>query len=87
MRTLRRAALANNIVFFFGTLVVAALIYAVLDEPVSMLSSSAATHTSTEYAAEGQLYMSQAWDLAPIIILLIGALQLIAAATLEARLP
>lgn len=79
-----RAALANNIIFFVGTLVLAALLYSVLNEPAMMLLDAGAEHTSSQDAAAGQGWMREAWSAVPFFIALIGLIQLIAAATVEA---
>jgi hypothetical protein len=41
---------------------------------------AAATHTSTEAAANGQSYIRAAWNNSHLFVILVGALQLIVAA-------
>lgn len=80
-----RATLANNIVFFVGALLVAGLLYSVLNTPAIELLDIGAEYTTGEDAAQGRAWMRQAWDALPFFVLLLGIVQLIAAAALEAR--
>lgn len=80
-----RASLANNIVFFVGALLVAGLLYSVLNTPALELLSIGGEYTSGSDAAQGQAWMKQGWEALPFFVLLLGIVQLIAAAALEAR--
>lgn len=79
------AGLANNIIFFVGALLIAGLLYSVLNEPALELLDAGAAHTSGEDAAAGQQWMREGWNALPFFILLLGLVQLIAAAAVEAR--
>lgn len=83
--TRHRAALANNIIFFVGTLLVAGLLYSVLNGPAIEFLDAGAAYTSGEDAAQGQAWMREAWNALPFFILLLGLIQLVAAAAVEAK--
>lgn len=80
-----RAALANNIIFFVGALLVAALMYSVLNDPALQLLDAGAQYTTGEDAAQGQAWMREGWNALPFFILLLGLVQLVAAAAVEAK--
>ena len=83
-----RATLANNIIFFVGSILVAGLLYAVFyDAGLQILEAGAEHSTQSEYAQQGNEWTRQAWEFLPFFILILGLLQLLAAAALEAQLP
>lgn len=78
-------AIAVNIAVFFAT-VVAGFLLGVVFEPVALgLLDQAALHTSTQAATDGQQYVRYAIESMNLIVIAIGALQLIVAAVYRRR--
>lgn len=79
-------ALATNILLFFGTIVLAALLMAVFQDPGHDLIQFGMDHTSSEASADGYTYLDQAWTALPWFLALLGFVQLVAASAAEAEL-
>lgn len=77
--------LSLNIAIFFATLIAGFLLYLALEPAGSALLDVAATNTETEAAADGQQYVAYAWQNLHILVIAIGALQLLAAAVAQQR--
>lgn len=75
-----RGSIAVNIVFFVATIVFGFMLYAVFQPAAMPMLDAAATHTSTEAAANGQSYIRAAWNNSHLFVILVGALQLVVAA-------
>lgn len=80
-----RAAISVNIAIFFAT-VIAGFLLGVVFEPAALpMLDAAAKHTSTQAATDGQQYVRQAWKSVNIIVIGLGAMQLIVAAVYRQR--
>lgn len=80
-----RGAISVNIAIFFAT-IVAGFLLAVVVEPAALpMLDAAATHTETEAATDGQQYVRYAWQSINLIVIALGALQLIVAAVYRSR--
>ena len=79
-----RGAITFNIAVFFATLAMGFALYVALEPAGSALLDVAATHTETEAAADGQAYVGYAWQSLHLIVIALGALQLMVAAVFDA---
>jgi len=80
-----RHQLTNAIIIFVGSLIAAALLIAALNSPFSSLMTTATTIGSSAEATTGRNIINQSWDLAPLIVVLLGLIQLIGAAARESK--
>ena len=78
-------ALANNIMLFFGTIIIGFLLALVFEPASEMMLESAAVHTERESSAQGQAYIGYAWQNLHILVIGFGVLQLIVAAVWESK--
>ena len=85
MTEIQRAHLANNIMLFFASLAAAGLLFAVLNDPFTSLM--AAGEGQTAQAQQAEAYVEQFWSALPFIMVFLGLVQLLGAATVEARTP
>lgn len=77
--------MTNNFIIFIATLMFAAVLFIGL-QPIGMdLVDAQSSVTTTEDAAAGQDYQRWIWQSLPIIVVLIGAGQLLVAASIEGR--
>lgn len=76
-------ALATNTLLFFGTLVMAAALMLVLQEPGEMLISTGQNMTETNASAEGYRHLEQTWSALPWFLVLLAFVSLIADAAAE----
>jgi len=76
----QRGAITFNIAVFFATLAMGFVLYVALEPAGSAVLDVAAANTETEAAADGQAYVSYAWQSLHILVIAFGAIQLIAAA-------
>lgn len=85
MRDLRtdRRALGWNIIVFIATIVIAGLMFLLLDPIQGDLAARTANQTSSNATQSGYDWLSQAWTVAPLATVLLGMVQLIAAAAVE----
>lgn len=79
-------AIVNNLIIFAGMLVFAAVLYIGLEPIGTDLIDVQASVTDSQAAAQGQQYQRWTWEALPFIVIVIGMLQLIVAATAEGRL-
>lgn len=82
-----RAELANNLLLFFVSIAFAGVLIAIFNEPFETIESVAADVGETEHAADGLAYIVQFWEFLPIVVVFLGLIQLVAAATVEAQTP
>lgn len=80
-----RGALAFHIVIMLGGLVFAGVLYILLEPIGEEYLQMAANGTTSQAAQDGQEYTKLAWQNAHFIVLGLSVLQLIVAATYEAR--
>ena len=85
MTEIQRAHLANNIMLFFASLAAAGLLFAVLNDPFQSLM--AAGEGQTAQAQQAEAYVDQFGSALPVILVFLGLVQLLGAATVEARTP
>ena len=64
-----------------------ALIYALLNQPVSMMLEMGSSHATTDEAVTGINHTQDAWAYAPAGAMLLAAFALITRAVVEGRLP
>lgn len=83
LRQDKRAALSFHILVFLGTLVIAAVLYILLEPMADQILGMAAERTTSESASEGQQYVRYAFANMHILVLGMGLLQLLAAAVYE----
>jgi len=79
-----RGAITFNIVVFFATLAIGFVLYVAFEPGATAMLDVAATHTETEAAADGQAYVGYAWQSLHLIVIGLGAIQLIVAAVFDA---
>jgi len=79
--------LATNLMLFFASLAFAGLLMAVFGDAFWTIEGVASGIGETEQAAQGQAYITSFWELLPVVIALLGLIQLVGAAAVEARLP
>lgn len=75
--------LANAMIVFVASLLAAALLIAVFNGPVEQLLAAGAAVGSSSEAEAGRNVIEQSWALAPIMVVLLGLIQLIGAAAAE----
>lgn len=80
-----RAGLARALLIFVVSLGAAGLLIAVLNGPFDTIAATGASVSTTEQAARGQAYVEQFWNGLPVIVALLGFLQLLGAAAAEGR--
>lgn len=78
--------LANAIIIFFASLAAAALIIAALNSPFGDVMTTAGTIGTSAEAQTGRNIINSAWNLAPIITVLLGLIYLIGSASAESEL-
>lgn len=78
-------AIAVNIAIFFATVVTGFLLGVVFEPAALPMLDAAATHTTTQAATDGQQYIRYAWQSLNLIVVAVGALQLIVAAVYRSR--
>lgn len=83
----RRVGLAYNLLVFVASLIIAAMLFAVLNQPQAELLSAAEQQTSGQASARGLGVIEQAWAALPIVVLVLGGIQFIAGAVRESRAP
>jgi hypothetical protein len=80
-----RHGLANAIIIFIFSLAAAALIIAALNSPFDSVIATAGTVGTSEEAQVGRNIVTTAWDLAPIITVLLGLIYVIGSAATESN--
>lgn len=80
-----RAGLAYRVLIFFGTLIIAALMFAVLSPVVDDVLSAQETHTESAAASTGHDWVETIWDYVPLIAVALALIFIIAAAVFERR--
>lgn len=80
-----RAGLANRLILFGATLVIGALLIAVLQQPFNAVMDAAAAQSSLPQAETGREWTRQFWEWAPFWVGLLGMIMLISGATSERR--
>ena len=85
-RDIERAGLARALLIFVVSLGMAGLVIAVLNGPFETIAATGTEVASSEQAARGQGYVEAFWNGLPVIIALLGFLQLLGAAAAEGRL-
>lgn len=83
----RQVGLAYNLLIFVASIIIAAMLFAVLNGPQADLLSAAEAQTSTQASARGLGVIEQAWSALPIVVFLLGGIQFIAGAVRESRAP
>jgi len=83
LRQDERGAISFHIIVFFASLVIAAVLYIVLEPMADTMLSMAESRTTTDAAAAGQQYVRWTFESMHLIVLGLGVLQLIAAAVYE----
>jgi hypothetical protein len=76
-------ALAWNFMVYGATLVVGALLYIALDTPFTEFHSRAVNQSNTTYSNASLDWVMQAWNAAPILILALGFVMIVASALFE----
>lgn len=84
-RRLGDRAIAYNILIFFATLVVAALVYIVLDPAFGDVMNATNSTTDLSQAETGVGYVNAAWTWLPLFVAFLGMVQLVAAALFRSR--
>lgn len=82
-----RAGMAYNVIVFLATLTIGALLIIALNGPFGDVMAAYGSTTNTQAAATGGDYMRRAWDWAPLLIVFLGLVQLIAAALYKSKQP
>ena len=85
LRDDERASLAINIIFFFATLVIGAILYILLEPMGQTFLNVAGNRTSTQAATQGQQYVGWTFESMHILVISVGLVQLIAAAVYQGR--
>ena len=78
-------ALANNILLYFATLVMTVLLWVTLNGPFNDLMGH--VNCSTSACSTGSTWVTQLWDNAMWLVLVVGILLLVSAAIFESRRP
>jgi len=85
LRADRRGAFSVHIAAFFGSLILAAFLYILLEPAATQMLDLAASKTTTSDAAAGQGYLRTVLGNAHFIVVGLGLLQLVAAAVYRGR--
>jgi hypothetical protein len=80
-----RSQLAYKLLLFAGTLIVGAMLIAVLNPAFDAVMGSYQNQTSTQAASTGGQWIQAAWDATPFLVAGLGVVMLIAAAAFEGQ--
>lgn len=80
-----RAGLGNRLILFGATLVVGALLIAILNSPFQQIMDNAAMVSDVPQAETGRQWTRQMWTWAPFWVALLGMIMLISGAVAESR--
>lgn len=81
----KRGAFSVHLAAFFGSLILAAFLYILLQPAATQMLDLAANKTTTTDAATGQSYLRTTLQNAHFIVVGLGLLQLVAAAVYRGR--
>lgn len=76
-------AIAWNMIVFFATIVISALLLLLFDPVQADLTARAANETSTNATEAGVSWANQIWTYLPLAVIALGLIQLVAAAAAE----
>jgi hypothetical protein len=85
LRDDERGAFSVHLAVFFGTLVIGAFLYILIQPAASEMLNLASNQTTTTDAAQGQSYVRTAIQNAHFLVVGFGLLQLVAAAVYSGR--
>jgi len=85
LRSDDRANLSFHIIVFFASLVIAAVLYILLEPMAMTILDLAESQTETSAAADGQQYLRWTFESMHILVIGLGVLQLLAASVYESR--
>lgn len=80
-----RIGFALTVIAFGTTILLAAMLIAILQEPFGMIIDQAGQHTSSQDAATGQSWIETGWTALPFLVMLVGFVWLVAAASAKSE--
>lgn len=80
-----RAGLAYTIVVFFLTIIIAAALMAVFNQPINGFLDVAQSNSQTQAASDGIGYVAAAWTWFPAFVMIMAAVLMISSAVYQSN--